>query len=563
MDPLKKLMGNFKGESIDHLFLVGGSTFMKKIRELLINITKKVPCPNIDPREAVSLGACIAGAWKVSKEKNEFGAFKAEFKSVIDVLMKENENLDIVKNSKENENLDIVKNSKENENLDIVKNSKENENLYIFNNSKETDYFVSPKDDLFNPNDENTKKSDLLNEKYLFNQNKHYCSTIKTKHSNKTADYSSKEIDDSINPNNENAIKSEMLNEKNSFNQNNYYRFPIKSNQMSRIEDYSSKEIDDSINPSNVNIIKSEMLNEKNSFNQNNYYHRFSMKSSNSNQIESDSLTKENSQSKGRNLPSSRNGKPKPNITQSNLNGYLGTKYSHFYDDDVDILPNKSKQNEKSNQIGDQSFQKNQYETRNKQKGYDRNYTSNSSNQSSPRNNQTKYYSKYTNNSSNQSSPRNNQTKYYSNYTSNSSNLFSPRNNQTKYYSDYTNNSSNQSNQIKQTDLKRYKKETSNYYGKYDMSPNNKCSTRKAEDFSFENNWNPSNDNKKRRKKSIENRSSSNSNLSEKAISPRRSSSTKSKIADTKKDPNIYCQKDSHKKNYNSQLSGRKYGRPY
>lgn len=48
-------------KSIDDVFLVGGSTFLIKIREQLKEKTGKDACTYADPREAVALGACIVG----------------------------------------------------------------------------------------------------------------------------------------------------------------------------------------------------------------------------------------------------------------------------------------------------------------------------------------------------------------------------------------------------------------------------------------------------------------------------------------------------------------------
>lgn len=58
-------------KSIDHLFLVGGSTFIKKIREKLVDKTGKQPCTYADPRESVALGACIIGSALSLFEKPE------------------------------------------------------------------------------------------------------------------------------------------------------------------------------------------------------------------------------------------------------------------------------------------------------------------------------------------------------------------------------------------------------------------------------------------------------------------------------------------------------------
>ena len=68
---------------------------MKKIRELLFDTTKKVPCPLVDPRKAVSIGASIVGAWEVNNEMNikekldekQPFEFPTSFKKIIDILL--------------------------------------------------------------------------------------------------------------------------------------------------------------------------------------------------------------------------------------------------------------------------------------------------------------------------------------------------------------------------------------------------------------------------------------------------------------------------------------------
>ena len=77
MNPVQKVMKRAKinKESIDDLFLVGGSTFMKKIRKLLFDTTNKVPCQIVDSREAVAFGACIKGLWTKNRNHQKFNNF--------------------------------------------------------------------------------------------------------------------------------------------------------------------------------------------------------------------------------------------------------------------------------------------------------------------------------------------------------------------------------------------------------------------------------------------------------------------------------------------------------
>ena len=62
MSLLKKVMEkpDIDLKSINDLFLIGGATQIKKIRELLIDTIGIEPCPTVDPRQAIALGACIA-----------------------------------------------------------------------------------------------------------------------------------------------------------------------------------------------------------------------------------------------------------------------------------------------------------------------------------------------------------------------------------------------------------------------------------------------------------------------------------------------------------------------
>ena len=70
MNPVKTVLdrAEINPKSIDNLFLVGGSTYMKLIREKLINITEKEPCPSVDPCEVAALGACIVAAYLARNE---------------------------------------------------------------------------------------------------------------------------------------------------------------------------------------------------------------------------------------------------------------------------------------------------------------------------------------------------------------------------------------------------------------------------------------------------------------------------------------------------------------
>lgn len=52
---------NLQIEDINHLFLVGGCTLIKKIQSTLIETIGIEPSPYVDPKEAIALGACIAG----------------------------------------------------------------------------------------------------------------------------------------------------------------------------------------------------------------------------------------------------------------------------------------------------------------------------------------------------------------------------------------------------------------------------------------------------------------------------------------------------------------------
>lgn len=122
MIPVKKVLEKAKinVESIDDLFLVGGSTFIKKIRKLLFDTIKKVPCSSVDPREAVAIGACIAGAWiKYSDEK---------FNPVVDILMSKSIEKQNASNSENKNQSHLMQND--------LPNTKENESssseIYYF-----------------------------------------------------------------------------------------------------------------------------------------------------------------------------------------------------------------------------------------------------------------------------------------------------------------------------------------------------------------------------------------------------------------------------------------------
>lgn len=58
-------------KSIDFLFLVGGMSKMKKIREKLKELTDMDPQSFADPCEAPTLGACILGAHLLMKDSPE------------------------------------------------------------------------------------------------------------------------------------------------------------------------------------------------------------------------------------------------------------------------------------------------------------------------------------------------------------------------------------------------------------------------------------------------------------------------------------------------------------
>ena len=48
-------------DQIDEIVLVGGSTRIPKVRELLKEFTGKEPCSSIDPDEAVAVGVAMQG----------------------------------------------------------------------------------------------------------------------------------------------------------------------------------------------------------------------------------------------------------------------------------------------------------------------------------------------------------------------------------------------------------------------------------------------------------------------------------------------------------------------
>jgi stress 70 chaperone-associated protein len=68
--PLEKVLeeSEIRRDQIDEIVLVGGSTRIPKVRELLKEFTGKEPCSSIDPDEAVAVGVAmqagiLAGAW--------------------------------------------------------------------------------------------------------------------------------------------------------------------------------------------------------------------------------------------------------------------------------------------------------------------------------------------------------------------------------------------------------------------------------------------------------------------------------------------------------------------
>lgn len=72
MDPVLAVMekADIESKDISDVFLAGGLTFIKKIREKLNEITNKEPCTFVDPSEAATLGACIAGAYFLRDHSN-------------------------------------------------------------------------------------------------------------------------------------------------------------------------------------------------------------------------------------------------------------------------------------------------------------------------------------------------------------------------------------------------------------------------------------------------------------------------------------------------------------
>ena len=54
-------------DEIDQIILIGGATRMPIIRKLIAKLFRKLPCTNINPDEAVALGAAIQGALKEKK----------------------------------------------------------------------------------------------------------------------------------------------------------------------------------------------------------------------------------------------------------------------------------------------------------------------------------------------------------------------------------------------------------------------------------------------------------------------------------------------------------------
>lgn len=79
------IKADIQTKDINHLFLVGGCTLIREIQNILREKIGREPSPFVDPREAVALGACIAGI-AISNKKN------VSEKSVVDILIQPEEN---------------------------------------------------------------------------------------------------------------------------------------------------------------------------------------------------------------------------------------------------------------------------------------------------------------------------------------------------------------------------------------------------------------------------------------------------------------------------------------
>lgn len=79
------IKADIQTKDINHLFLVGGCTLTREIQNILREKIGREPSPFVDPREAVALGACIAGI-AISNKKN------ISEKSVVDILIQPEEN---------------------------------------------------------------------------------------------------------------------------------------------------------------------------------------------------------------------------------------------------------------------------------------------------------------------------------------------------------------------------------------------------------------------------------------------------------------------------------------
>lgn len=87
LSPLERVLDEAQvtREQVDEVVLVGGSTRIPKVREMLKEYIGKEPCSSIDPDEAVAVGVAMqagimAGAWplKVSALEIPFDRRKIE-----------------------------------------------------------------------------------------------------------------------------------------------------------------------------------------------------------------------------------------------------------------------------------------------------------------------------------------------------------------------------------------------------------------------------------------------------------------------------------------------------
>lgn len=113
-DSMKK--GNVRPKDLNHLFLVGGCTFVKEIEKILEKILKLKPCTFVDRREAVAIGACIAGKAMIDQENDDK-------MTVVDILIKEP--LNRQSNESESTKNSPLKNQNEkNKKIDLIKPKK-------------------------------------------------------------------------------------------------------------------------------------------------------------------------------------------------------------------------------------------------------------------------------------------------------------------------------------------------------------------------------------------------------------------------------------------------------